>query len=109
MHRYRTHTCGQLTKAEVGDQVRLSGWLHNRRDLGGLLFADLRDHYGVVQLVIRPGSLVFEQLARVPKETVIRVDGLVLARRAANNSVKCCGRSVLGLRRTVESLPGSTA
>jgi aspartyl-tRNA synthetase len=84
MHRYRTHTCGQLTKAEVGDQVRLSGWLHNRRDLGGLLFVDLRDHYGVVQLVIRHGSLVFEQLVRVPKETVIRVDGLVLTRRAAN-------------------------
>ncbi|MBV9730908.1 MAG: aspartate--tRNA ligase [Pseudonocardiales bacterium] len=84
MHRYRTHTCGQLTRADVGDQVRLSGWLHNRRDLGGLLFVDLRDHYGVVQLVARPDSPVFEQLARMSKETVIRVDGSVLARRAEN-------------------------
>jgi aspartyl-tRNA synthetase len=83
-HRYRTHTCSQLTKADVGEEVRLSGWLHNRRDLGGLLFVDLRDHYGVVQLVARPDSPVFEQLARVPKETVIRIDGSVLARRAAN-------------------------
>lgn len=83
-HSYRTHTCSQLTKADVGEEVRLSGWLHNRRDLGGLLFVDLRDHYGVVQLVARPDSPVFEQLARVPKETVIRIDGSVLARRAAN-------------------------
>jgi aspartyl-tRNA synthetase len=84
MHHYRTHACGQLTTADVGDEVRLSGWLHNRRDLGGLLFVDLRDHYGLVQLVVRPGSSVFEQLARTPKETVIRVDGLVRGRRTEN-------------------------
>jgi aspartyl-tRNA synthetase len=84
MHRYRTHTCGQLTKTNVGNEVRLSGWLHNRRDLGGLLFVDLRDHDALVQLVARPDSPVFEQLVRIPKETVIRVDGSVLARRAEN-------------------------
>jgi len=66
MHHYRTHTCGQLTTADVGDEVRLSGWLHNRRDLGGLLLVDLRDHYGLGQLVIRPDSSVFEQLADLP-------------------------------------------
>lgn len=84
MHRYRTHTCGQLTSADVGAQVRLSGWVHNRRDLGGLLFVDLRDHYGLVQLQARSGSPVFEQLAKLPKETVVRVDGTVVARTAEN-------------------------
>src|SRR5699024_2820564 len=84
MHRYRTHTCGQLRKEHVGQQVRLSGWVHNRRDLGGLLFVDLRDHYGITQLTARPEPPVFEQLSRVPKETVIRVTGEVSARSADN-------------------------
>ncbi|GDY55149.1 hypothetical protein SVIO_057720 [Streptomyces violaceusniger] len=56
MHRYRSHTCGQLRAADVGTDVRLSGWLHNRRNLGGILFIDLRDHYGLVQLVVRPDT-----------------------------------------------------
>ncbi|MGH3905271.1 MAG: aspartate--tRNA ligase [Pseudonocardiaceae bacterium] len=84
MHRYRTHTCGELTSEDVGSSVRLSGWLHNRRDLGGLLFLDLRDHYGLVQLVVRPGSECMERLAHLPKETVLRVDGRVLPRRSEN-------------------------
>lgn len=84
MHRYRTHTCGQLRQEHVGQRVRLSGWVHNRRDLGGLLFVDLRDHYGVTQLTARPESPVFEQLSRVPKETVIQVTGEVAARSADN-------------------------
>ncbi|PSK97654.1 aspartyl-tRNA synthetase [Murinocardiopsis flavida] len=84
MHRFRTHTCGQLTSADVGASVRLSGWVHNRRDLGGLLFVDLRDHYGLVQLQARSDSPVFEQLAKLPKETVIRVDGTVVARSREN-------------------------
>ncbi len=84
MHRFRTHTCGQLTSDDVGTDVRLSGWVHNRRDLGGLLFVDLRDHYGIVQLQARPESPVFEELTRLPKETVIRVDGPVVARTPEN-------------------------
>jgi aspartyl-tRNA synthetase len=84
MHRYRTHSCGQLRKEHVGQQVRLSGWVHNRRDLGGLLFVDLRDHYGVTQLMARPESPVFEELSRLPKETVVRVTGTVAARSDEN-------------------------
>ena len=84
MHRYRTHTCGQLREEHVGQRARLSGWVHNRRDLGGLLFVDLRDHYGLTQLTARPESPVFEQLSRVPKETVIQVTGEVAARSADN-------------------------
>ncbi len=84
MHRYRSHTCGQLRAADVDKEVRLSGWLHNRRDLGGILFVDLRDHYGLVQLVARPGTAAYEALDRQTKESVLRVDGRVLARGAEN-------------------------
>ncbi len=62
MHRYRSHTCGELRASDVGTDVRLSGWLHNRRDLGGILFIDLRDHYGITQLVARPGTPAYEAL-----------------------------------------------
>jgi aspartyl-tRNA synthetase len=60
MHAYRTHTCGQLRKAHVGQSVKLSGWLHRRRDLGGVMFIDLRDHYGITQIVFNPGAPGFE-------------------------------------------------
>ncbi|MEV6425115.1 aspartate--tRNA ligase [Streptomyces sp. NPDC051662] len=84
MHRYRSHTCGELRASDVGADVRLSGWLHNRRDLGGILFIDLRDHYGLVQLVARPGTPANEELAKLTKETVVRIDGKVSARGAEN-------------------------
>ncbi|WP_329176686.1 aspartate--tRNA ligase [Streptomyces sp. NBC_01477] len=84
MHRYRSHTCGELRATDVGTDVRLSGWLHNRRDLGGILFVDLRDHYGFTQLVVRPGSPVYDELSSQSKESVVRVDGRVLARSAEN-------------------------
>ncbi len=84
MHRYRSHLCGELRSADIGKDVRLSGWLHNRRNLGGILFIDLRDHYGIVQLVVRPGTDVNERLSSLSKETVIRVDGTVVARGADN-------------------------
>lgn len=84
MHRYRSHTCGELRASDVGGDVRLSGWLHNRRDLGGILFIDLRDHYGIVQLVARPGTPANEALAHLTKETVVRVDGKVVSRGADN-------------------------
>ncbi|WP_369357545.1 aspartate--tRNA ligase [Streptomyces sp. cg2] len=84
MHRYRSHNCGELRAADVDTDVRLSGWLHNRRDLGGILFIDLRDHYGLVQLVARPGTPANEVLGSLTKETVVRIDGKVSARGADN-------------------------
>ncbi|MER6308363.1 aspartate--tRNA ligase [Streptomyces sp. NPDC001657] len=84
MHRYRSHNCGELRAADVDTDVRLSGWLHNRRDLGGILFIDLRDHYGLVQLVARPGTPGAEALDKLTKETVVRVDGKVVSRGAEN-------------------------
>ncbi|MFF3495840.1 aspartate--tRNA ligase [Streptomyces sp. NPDC002795] len=84
MHRYRSHTCGELRASDVDADVRLSGWLHNRRDLGGILFIDLRDHYGITQLVARPGTKAAEVLDKLTKETVVRVDGKVVSRGADN-------------------------
>ena len=82
MHRYRSHTCAQLRKSDVGRAVRLSGWVHRVRDHGGLLFIDLRDHYGLTQIVADPDSPAFKTAETVRGEWVIRVDGEVKARAA---------------------------
>ncbi|RWE68751.1 MAG: aspartate--tRNA ligase, partial [Mesorhizobium sp.] len=74
-HRYRSHTCAQLRKSDVGNSVRLSGWVHRVRDHGGLLFIDLRDHYGLTQIVADPDSPAFKVAETVRGEWVIRVDG----------------------------------
>ncbi len=80
MHRYRSHTCAQLRKSDVGETARLSGWVHRVRDHGGLLFIDLRDHYGMTQIVADPDSPAFKAAETVRGEWVIRVDGKVKAR-----------------------------
>ncbi len=80
MHAYRSHNCGALRPDAVGKTARLSGWVHRKRDHGGLLFIDLRDHYGVTQLVVEPEAPVFAAIERVRAESVIRVDGKVVAR-----------------------------
>ncbi len=80
MHAYRTHTCGQLRGSHVGNTVRLSGWVHRKRDLGGLLFIDLRDHYGITQCVVTPSNPHFGKLERIRVESVISVTGEVVAR-----------------------------
>jgi aspartyl-tRNA synthetase len=80
MHAYRTHDCGALRKSDVEKAVRLSGWVHRKRDHGGLLFIDLRDHFGVTQLVAMPGSAAFPLFERVRAESVVRIDGRVVAR-----------------------------
>ncbi len=80
MHRYRSHTCGQLRAADIGAEARLSGWCHRIRDHGGLLFIDLRDHYGITQCVADPDSPVFKQVEKLRAEWVVRLDGKVRAR-----------------------------
>jgi aspartyl-tRNA synthetase len=82
MHAYRTHTCGALRAADTGQTVRLSGWIHRKRDHGGLVFVDLRDHYGLTQLVLHPETPGFDLVERVRAESVIRIDGEVVARSA---------------------------
>ena len=80
---YRTHTCGQLRPEHVGQQARLSGWVQRKRDHGNLLFIDLRDHYGVTQVVVDVSSPVFKTAEAVRTESVITVSGKVVAREAA--------------------------
>ena len=82
MHAYRSHTCGALRLSDAGQTVRLSGWIHRKRDHGGLMFIDLRDHYGLTQLVLSPETPGFAHVERLRAESVIRVDGTVLARSA---------------------------
>ncbi|TCJ39069.1 aspartate--tRNA ligase [Parafrankia sp. BMG5.11] len=83
MHAYRTHTCGALTKADVGETVRLSGWVHNKRDHGGVLFVDLRDHYGITQIVADSDSEALGVLDRLKLESVVTIDGTVKSRADA--------------------------
>ncbi len=80
MHQFRTHTCNDLRKNNVGETVRLSGWIHRKRDHGGVLFVDVRDHYGLTQCVINPDNAQFSELEYMPNESVITVTGEVLAR-----------------------------
>ncbi|WP_439111502.1 aspartate--tRNA ligase [Lentibacter sp.] len=80
MHAYRSQTCAELTKANVGETVRLSGWVHRIRDHGGVLFIDLRDTYGMTQLICDPDSPAFADVEKVRSEWCIRIDGVVKAR-----------------------------
>ena len=80
MHAYRSHSCGALTANEVGHDVRLSGWVHNKRDHGGVLFVDLRDHYGITQIVADSDSPALPVLEKLRLESVVTIDGTVKAR-----------------------------
>lgn len=80
MHPYRTHTCGVLTSADVGNAVRVSGWVHRKRDHGGVLFVDLRDHYGITQIVAKADSEPLKTLETLRLESVVTIEGQVVAR-----------------------------
>ena len=83
MHAYRSHTCAALSAANAGEEVRLSGWVHRVRDHGGVLFLDLRDHYGITQILCDGDSPAFAALEKVRAEWVIRIDGKVKLRDAS--------------------------
>ncbi len=112
MHAYRTHTCGQLRAEHVGNTVRLSGWVHRKRDLGGLLFIDLRDHYGITQCVVTPSNPHFGRLERIRVESVLSVTGEVVARdpgtvnaALATGQIDLKVKDVLVLSEVAEELP----
>ncbi len=86
MHRYRTHTCGALGEADIGTSVRVSGWCNRIRDHGGVLFIDLRDHYGITQCVVDPDSPAFAQADRLRPEWVVRIEGPVRRRPAGTEN-----------------------
>lgn len=88
MHAYRTHTCGALRAGDAGQMARLSGWVHSKRDHGGLLFIDLRDHHGRTQCVFAAGSEAFETADRARPESVITVTGRVVRRESGTVNPK---------------------
>ncbi len=104
MHRYRTHHCGDLREADIGQAVRLSGWCHRIRDHGGVLFIDLRDHYGVTQCVVDPDSPAFEKAEKLRSETVVRIDGSVRQRPAGTENAEMATGQVEVYGREIEVL-----
>src|SRR5262249_38107232 len=80
MHAYRTHSCGELRRADAGETVRLSGWVHRKRDHANLLFLDLRDHYGITQCVVDTSSPLFTAIEQLRPESVVTVTGDVVER-----------------------------
>ena len=87
MNEYRTHTCGQLRAEHIGQHVKLAGWIHRKRNLGNLCFIDLRDHYGITQCVVDSSSDLFEKIQDIRVESVIGIDGLVVARESVNKNM----------------------
>ena len=108
MHAFRSHTCAALTAAEVGQTVRLSGWVHRRRDHGGVIFIDLRDHYGITQVLCDPDSPVFAEVEKLRAEYCIRIDGVVKARDAALVNTKIPTGEIEVFIRDVTVLGGVT-
>jgi aspartyl-tRNA synthetase len=94
MHRYRSHTCGALRESDIGQSIRLSGWCHRIRDHGGVLFIDLRDHYGLTQCVADPDSPAFKDAERLRSEWVVRIDGKVRHRPEGTDNAELATGSV---------------
>ncbi|HSY55996.1 MAG TPA: OB-fold nucleic acid binding domain-containing protein, partial [Bradyrhizobium sp.] len=88
MHRYRSHTCGALRESDIGQNVRLSGWCHRIRDHGGVLFIDLRDHYGLTQCVADPDSPAFKVAEKLRSEWVVRIDGKLRRRPEGTDNLE---------------------
>ena len=80
MNKYRTHNCSELTKKDAGEKVKLSGWVHRKRDHGNLLFVDLRDHYGLTQCVTQIDSNFFKEVEKIKPESVVCISGDVVKR-----------------------------
>ena len=92
MHKYRTHKCNELRIENVNDQVKLSGWVHRKRDHGQLIFVDLRDHYGLTQVVVDSSNKNFSIFESLPLESVITVSGIVVERsnETINDNLPTC-------------------
>ena len=101
---FRTHTCGELRKSEVGKKVRLAGWIHSVRDHGGIIFIDLRDHYGLTQIVIDPERPFYQALDKWRVESVVRFDGEVVARSAETINPKLATGEIEVLATDMEML-----
>ncbi len=108
MHAFRSHSCAALTAAHAGQTVRLSGWVHRRRDHGGVIFIDLRDHYGITQVLCDPDSPVFAAVEKLRAEYCVRIDGIVKPRDAALVNPKLPTGEIEVYIRDIEVLGGVT-
>jgi aspartyl-tRNA synthetase len=108
MHAYRTHNCAELRSSHVGETIRLSGWIHRKREHSNVLFVDLRDHFGLTQIVAASGSDVFNTLDNARAESVVTVEGVVVARDAAtvNPNLKTGEIEIHAKAVTVQSAAG---
>ncbi|HLL91212.1 MAG TPA: aspartate--tRNA ligase [Tepidisphaeraceae bacterium] len=112
---YHTHTCGQLRANDAGQRARLSGWVHRKRDLGGITFVDLRDHYGLTQVVAEPDSPAAEEMKRLKPESVITVEGTVSKRLEGSDNANLATGQIelrvdkITVQSTAETLPFSVA
>ena len=88
MNEYRTHNCGELTKNDIGKRVKLAGWIQTSRNLGGLLFIDLRDQYGLTQAVVTIESGLIEEVSKIPTESTVSIEGEVRLRQDINPNMK---------------------
>ncbi|HOH43463.1 MAG TPA: OB-fold nucleic acid binding domain-containing protein, partial [Candidatus Hydrogenedentes bacterium] len=110
MHPYRTHNCGELRQKDSGNTVKLSGWVHRKRDHGGVVFIDLRDHYGLTQIVINPDTPFFSDAEKIRNESVITVVGEVVKRtdETVNANMATGEIEVVAADMTVESAVDET-
>src|SRR2546428_10982770 len=106
MHSLRTHTCGELRREHIGHRVRLSGWLHRKRDHGNLLFMDVRDHYGITQCVLDGSSPLFKTAEALRLDSVITVAGKVVPRAPGARNPRLATGEAEG---PVDPLPGQPA
>src|SRR3984893_13461211 len=104
MHRYRSHNCGALRETHAGEMIRLSGWCHRIRDHGGVLFIDLRDHFGMTQIVADPDSPAFKTAEKLRSEWVVKVDGLVRRRPGSTENPDLPTGAVEGCASDIEVL-----
>ncbi|MES2146965.1 MAG: OB-fold nucleic acid binding domain-containing protein, partial [Pseudomonadota bacterium] len=102
MHAYRSHTCADLRSSDVGSTVKLSGWIHRKRDHGGVLFVDLRDHFGLTQLVCRAGSEALAALDSLRVESVVTISGKVVDREGGAVNAKLATGDIEVVVDTVE-------
>jgi len=109
MHAYRTHSCADLRASDVGSTVRLSGWIHRKRDHGGVLFVDLRDHYGLTQVVAAAGSEALKALDALRAESVVTITGQVVAREGGAVNPKLATGEWIGSFALTEPQSGSDA
>ena len=91
MNQYRTHNCGELRKENIGEKVTIAGWVQTVRNLGGLVFADIRDQYGITQVVTSGDEKLIEEISKIPVESTVSITGMVRKKEVENKNLATLG------------------